>query len=48
MEHIALICRISSDHSKWGEDRIADELAIHNIGLVFALPDFGSRTVLET
>lgn len=28
MEHIALIRRISSDHSEWGEDRIAEELAI--------------------
>ena len=27
-EHIALICRISSDHPEWGEDRIAEELAI--------------------
>ena len=28
MEHIALIRRISSDHPEWGEDRIAEELAI--------------------
>ncbi len=28
MEHIALIRRISSDHSEWGEDRIAEKLAI--------------------
>ncbi len=28
MEHIALIRRISSDHAEWGEDRIAEELAI--------------------
>ncbi len=28
MEHIALIRRISSDHPEWGEDKIAEELAI--------------------
>lgn len=27
-EHIALIRRISRDHPEWGEDRIAEELAI--------------------
>jgi len=27
-EHIALIQRISRDHPEWGEDRIAEELAI--------------------
>jgi putative transposase len=27
-EHIALIRRISQDHAEWGEDRIAEELAI--------------------
>jgi hypothetical protein len=27
-EHIALIRRISSDHPEWGEDKIAEELAV--------------------
>jgi len=28
MEHISLIRRISTDHPEWGEDKIAEELAI--------------------
>ena len=27
-EHIAFIRRISTDHPEWGEDRIAEELAL--------------------